>query len=131
MHERVLDNDDDSCPSSKNVKGSFHNVTELLGNKFWEEANWIEIVCEVLFHIKRRETTISLEIYTGFIQFVSCMYVLPVIPGQLLNAGYDEDATYVVTVSTSLTAYTPFISSALWFKGNDVCDRVYNWWIVC
>ena len=85
--------------ASTHKKASYHTITELLGHKFWEEANWIEIVCEVLFHIKRRETTISLEIYAGLIQFVSCMYVLPVIPGQLLNAGYDEDSTYVVTAS--------------------------------
>jgi hypothetical protein len=87
----------------RSTHAEFHTITELLGNKFWEESNWFEIACEVLFHIKRRQTTVSLEIYTGLIQFVSCMYILPVIPDQLLNAGYDKEATYVVTVHSILS----------------------------
>lgn len=74
------------------------DVRELLGRKFWEEANSIEIVFEVLFHIKRRNTTIEKEIYCGFIQFISCLYILPVLPHQMENAGYDLKTTYVVTV---------------------------------
>lgn len=77
---------------------SIHNITELLGSKFWQEANWLDIVCEVLFHVKRRNTTIEFEIYAGVVQFISCMYVLPVIPEQMVNAGYDPDSSYVVTV---------------------------------
>jgi hypothetical protein len=73
-------------------------VRDLLGRKFWEEANWVEVVCEVLFHIKRRETTINKEIYCGVIQFISCLYILPVLPHQMENAGYDLRSTYVVTV---------------------------------
>jgi hypothetical protein len=77
-------------------------VRDLLGRKFWEEANWTEVVCEVLFHIKRRETTINKEIYCGVIQFISCLYILPVLPHQMENAGYDLRSTYVVTVLFSL-----------------------------
>ncbi len=73
-------------------------IRSLLDRKFWEEANWIERVCEVLFHIKRRETTIEREIYCGFVQFISCLYILPVLPLQLEKAGYDLRSTYVVTV---------------------------------
>lgn len=73
-------------------------VRDLLGRKFWEEANWIEVVCEVLFHIKRRETTVYREIYCGVIQFISCLYILPVLPHQLEQAGYNLRSTYVVTV---------------------------------
>lgn len=74
------------------------SVRNLLERKFWEEANWFEIMCEVLFHIKRRETTIEREIYCGFVQFISCLYILPVLPIQLERAGYDLRSTYVVTV---------------------------------
>jgi hypothetical protein len=74
-------------------------VRDLLGRKFWEEANWMEVVCEVLFHIKRRETTIDREIYCGVVQFISCLYILPVLPHQMENAGYELRSTYVVTVS--------------------------------
>jgi hypothetical protein len=77
------------------------DVRELLGRKFWEEANSLEIVCEVLFHIKRRETTIQKEIYCGLIQFISCLYILPVLPHQMENAGYDLKTTYVVTALMS------------------------------
>jgi hypothetical protein len=73
-------------------------VRDLLGRKFWEEANWVEVVCEVLFHIKRRETTIYREIYCGVVQFISCLYILPVLPHQMENAGYELRSTYVVTV---------------------------------
>ena len=51
---------------------AYNNITDLLDNKFWEEANRVDIVCEVLFHIKRRKTTIPQEVFTGIIQFISC-----------------------------------------------------------
>mmetsp|Transcript_15415 Transcript_15415/g.23251 ORF Transcript_15415/g.23251 Transcript_15415/m.23251 type:complete len:552 (+) Transcript_15415:87-1742(+) len=96
---------------------AYNNITDLLDNKFWEEANWVDIVCEVLFHIKRRKTTIPQEVFTGIIQFISCMYVLPVVPNQLSNAGYDMEASYVVTAMmcavgcfiAGLVANLPFI----------------------
>jgi hypothetical protein len=84
---------------SLSISNSIHNITELLGSKFWEEANWLDIVCEVLFHIKRRNTTIESEIFGGIVQFVSCMYVLPVIPEQMVKAGYDPNSSYAVTVN--------------------------------
>jgi hypothetical protein len=84
--------------SRASISDSVKNITELLGSKFWEEANWLDIVCEVLFHIKRRNTTIEYEVYAGIVQFISCMYVLPVIPEQMVNAGYDPDSSYAVTV---------------------------------
>jgi hypothetical protein len=98
--------DDDPPPSRTalpSISNSIHNITELLGSKFWEEANWLDIVCEVLFHIKRRNTTIEHEIFGGIVQFVSCMYVLPVIPEQMVNAGYDPDSSYAVTVGSPLS----------------------------
>lgn len=78
------------------------DVARLIEDKVWKDSNWVEIVCEVLFHIKRRETTISMEIYTGVIQFISCMYILPVMPLQLERAGYDLQSTYVTTVISPL-----------------------------
>jgi hypothetical protein len=89
--------------SRTSISNSIHNITQLLGIKFWEEANWFDVVCEVLFHIKRRNTTIEHEVYAGIVQFISCMYVLPVIPEQMVNAGYDPDSSYSVTVHEYLT----------------------------
>jgi len=57
--------------------------------------NTVAGVIEILFHVLERKSTISLEIYCGFIQFISCLYVLPVIPHQLSSAGYDAQGTVV------------------------------------
>jgi adenine/guanine/hypoxanthine permease len=50
-----------------------------------------------IFHLKERGVTVRSEIYCGLIQFVSCCYVLPVVPTQLEQAGYDASATIIVT----------------------------------
>lgn len=46
-----------------------------------------------VFEINERKTTIHSEIFCGVIQFISCMYVLPVIPLQLANSGYNRSST--------------------------------------
>eukprot|EP01041_Mallomonas_annulata_P004970 gene4970-9942_t len=80
----------DSC----NISRSSANVrTALLNPDFWRASNGFEQVCEILFHIKKRETSISLEIYYGFIQFISCLYVLPVVSDQMSAAGYSKTLT--------------------------------------
>jgi hypothetical protein len=55
-------------------------------------------VLEKLFHIKRRGTTWQMEVICGLIQFISCVYVLPVVPLQLESAGFDVKQTVIVTV---------------------------------
>lgn len=52
-------------------------------------------LCEDVFLLQEREVTISSEIYCGIIQFVSCLYVLPVIPDCLKDAGYDTQQSIV------------------------------------
>jgi hypothetical protein len=108
----------------KNIKEEIHvemkqDVRELLGRKFWEEANPLEIVCEVLFHIKRRGTTIEKEVYCGLIQFISCLYILPVLPHQMENAGYDLRTTYVVTVLSPCCSFDDLL------EGTHVLIRKY------
>lgn len=41
-----------------------------------------------------------MEIFTGIIQFISCLYVLPVVPFQMKRVGYDEQFTIVTTAAT-------------------------------
>jgi AGZA family xanthine/uracil permease-like MFS transporter len=41
-----------------------------------------------------------MELYTGCIQFISCLYVLPVVPFQMARVGYDEQATCISTAAT-------------------------------
>ena len=54
-------------------------------------------MCEILFKIKQRGTTIKLEVHLGFIHFISCFYCLAVVPQQLSAAGYDYKHTIVST----------------------------------
>jgi len=61
----------------------------------------IENFCEIVFHIRSRNTTIEKELYFGVIQFISCLYVLPVVPIQLEPAGYSRTETAVVTAAAS------------------------------
>lgn len=53
------------------------------------------------FEIEQRKTTISIEVFSGFIHFISCLYVLPVIPNQLSAAGYDKSSSIVATAVAS------------------------------
>lgn len=38
-----------------------------------------------------------MEVYCGLIQFISCLYVLPVVPYQMKRVGYDETASIIAT----------------------------------
>ena len=49
------------------------------------------------FEIEFRETSIFTEILTGFIHFISCLFVLPVIPDQLESAGYNKKCSIEAT----------------------------------
>lgn len=40
------------------------------------------------------------ELYTGVIQFISCLYVLPVVPFQMKRCGYDETSSIIATSAT-------------------------------
>ena len=55
-------------------------------------------ILEKLFHVKARGTTWEMECLCGLVQFVSCMYVLPVVPIQMHEAGFDTTATINTTV---------------------------------
>jgi len=41
-----------------------------------------------------------MEIYTGAIQFISCLYVLPVVPSQMRRCGYPQESSIVATAVT-------------------------------
>lgn len=61
---------------------------------------WLCALLEKVFKIQRRNTTIELEVYTGVVQFISCLYVLPVVPFQMKRVGYDETASIIATCVT-------------------------------
>ena len=51
------------------------------------------------FEITERNTSVQSEIICGFVQFFSCLYVLPVVPEQMNLAGYNKNSTIVATSS--------------------------------
>lgn len=61
---------------------------------------WLCKALEPIFKIQKRHTTIELEVYTGIVQFISCLYVLPVVPYQMKRVGYDETASIIATCVT-------------------------------
>ena len=75
-------------------KGS---AADLMSVEFFKRTSWLDDMFEILFHIRERDATIQGEIYYGFVHFVSCLYVLAVIPQQLINAGYSSRMSVVTT----------------------------------
>lgn len=57
----------------------------------------IWLMIDKYFLIRERGTTIKNEFYTGIIQFISCLYVLPVVPQQMARAAYDRESSIVAT----------------------------------
>lgn len=68
---------------------------ELATLEFYKNENWFDLMCESLFKIKARNTTIKAEVYYGCIHYVSCFYCLAVIPQQLKASGYASRSTVV------------------------------------
>lgn len=62
-----------------------------------KKANTLKRIIEESFEIKDRETSISQEIFFGYLHFISCLYVLPVIPAQMQAANYDKNASIEAT----------------------------------
>lgn len=72
---------------------------------------------EFHFQLSDRGTTIEKELYAGFVQFVSCIYILPVVSRQLESAGYHRAQLVIATATVCamgciLSSYTtnlPFV----------------------
>jgi len=73
---------------------------DLLTPEFYENGNWMEILLEILFKLRRRGVSVRSEVYSGTIQFFSCLYVLAVIPQQLVAAGYNPHDAMCITAVT-------------------------------
>ncbi|KAJ1436698.1 hypothetical protein B484DRAFT_428514 [Ochromonadaceae sp. CCMP2298] len=77
------------------------SLNELATREFYQQEGWFEEMCETLFKIKYRGTTIKAEVYHGIIHFISCLYCLAVVPQQLTSAGYAGKTTVVAVALTS------------------------------
>jgi AGZA family xanthine/uracil permease-like MFS transporter len=72
---------------------------------------------ERVFEVEKRGTTFRAEAMLGLVQFISCLYVLPVVPEQMAQAGYDTTGSIVATAATccigcifgAFITNTPFI----------------------
>lgn len=95
-------------------KSQIQTLTDL---EFYKQDNFVEELCELLFKLKRRDTTVGAEVYYGVIHFISCLYVLAVVPQQMISAGYDGQNTVtavalttgVATIFCGLFANLPFV----------------------
>jgi AGZA family xanthine/uracil permease-like MFS transporter len=95
-------------------ESNLHALTTL---EFYQNPGWFEAMCDVLFKLQRRKTTVRAELYYGVIHFISCFYCLAVIPQQLENAGYSSRPTVVSvalcsgagSILSGLFANLPFV----------------------
>ena len=92
-------------------------LNDLVTSEFYNRENWFEEMCEVLFKINGRGTTIKAELYFGVIHFISCFYCIAVVPQILSDSKYDPKATAVAvslcsgigSIFCGLFANLPFV----------------------
>ena len=65
-------------------------------SEFKQNNNCIYNIINIIFNINNVNSTIKDEIYYGIIQFISCLYILAVVPQQLSSAGYDSHASVCI-----------------------------------
>lgn len=94
--EEPLSPNGDRLSESKYSKHMLTQVYELQNSQ-----NLSEDAIEVLFRVSQRKTSVKREIYAGFIQFMSCLYILTLIPYEMKVAGYDKTPAFCTTVSNS------------------------------
>ena len=85
----------DSGPSNfieKKIHEAFSQPTKV--------PEWLGNYIEHVFKLKKRETTLEFEVYCGLIQFISCLYVLPVVPEQLARVGFEHIPSIICTSVT-------------------------------
>lgn len=109
--------DTESSQMAPSIRQTVTTRADLMHIEFYSKPGWVEEAAEVLFKIRARNTTIRSECFFGLIHFISCVFVLAVIPQQLSNAGYNARSTVVATAATcglgcvicGLFANLPFI----------------------
>ena len=77
--------------------GESHDGSERPMSRF-------ERIIEDIFYVRQHGTTIRSEVYCGVVFFMSCMYVVPIIPHQYVKAGYNLRNTATVCSAMSCLA---------------------------
>ena len=67
----------------------------------FRNIEWRKIV-DKHFQISDRGSSVNLELFSGYVQFISCLYVLAVIPDQMPAAGFSVCLEYVFTLVSFL-----------------------------
>ena len=94
--------------SSSNAEESYSglikrpSIDTMMTSDFYRRPvrYWMFELCEGLFKIHIRGTTIKAEIYYGFIHYISCFFCLAVIPNLMSHAGYQTGSLFLITAVT-------------------------------
>jgi len=109
----IDDNVNNTIIIDDNVNNNIVRILEYFNRKWLNFSDKLD----KSFEVTERNTTVQSEIICGFIQFFSCLYVLPVVPEQMNLAGYNKNSTIVATslaccigcILASYFANLPFI----------------------
>jgi AGZA family xanthine/uracil permease-like MFS transporter len=143
-HHKPHSRDDDAPADANYVRPSVH---DLYQREFYQKEGWFEALCEALFKIKARGTTIKAECYHGVIHFISCLYCLAVVPQQMHSAGYDNNTVVVAvallcgigSICSGLLANLPFVLApptvvviflSVYLQQHDIGPRVGNYGVM-
>lgn len=132
LHENLLLNND-IANDSHDINKQLHrpHLKELITREFYQQEHWFEIMCEVLFKIRHRNTTIKAECYHGIIHFISCLYCLAVVPMQMRAAGYNTENTVVAVALCSGVGSIFCGLFANCMKYYDINITLPNYQIIC
>ena len=92
-----LDSMENNFDKNKSVKSVIKDMKIDFQKR--SSANYVSLIRYIdnAFEISERETTILIEITCGYIHFISCLFVLPVIPDQMEAAGYNKTSSIEAT----------------------------------
>jgi hypothetical protein len=79
------------------------SLSQMMTIEFYKRPvdSWFVELCEGLFKIRIRGSTIKAEIYYGLIHYISCFYCLAVIPPLMKPVGYDSGSLFLTICLTS------------------------------
>jgi hypothetical protein len=97
LRDRVDEEDDDD----ESIRRP--SIAHMMKPEFYRRpvSEWISELCEGLFKVRIRGSTIRAEIYFGFIHYISCFYCLAVIPNIMSSVGYASGPTFTITAFAS------------------------------
>ena len=91
----------DLLQSDQAAPGDLGVSADVVRPQFYGDHTWLDKLCVKFFKVNERGVSIKSECYSGIIQFISCVYILPVVSSQLAPAGFDADKNVVVTSATA------------------------------